>query len=209
MSNLVVVDHGAGNIPNVVRALEHIGANPVVSSSPDVVAQADRLVLPGVGAFAGTMKGLERLNLVPALSAFKKTERPLLGICVGLQILFEESDEFGPAKGLGWLRGRVTGIPGGPGFKVPHMGWSRTLGLEKHEVLKAAGVDPYFYYVHSFHAVPDSEELISGYIKPECLAGQKITAAVSKGSLLAVQFHPEKSDKAGLKLLEAFTKWKP
>lgn len=209
MSGLVVVDHGAGNIPNVVRALQHIGASPRVSSQPEVVASADRLVLPGVGAFSDTVKGLKESKLIPALETFRASERPLLGICVGLQVLFEESEEFGTTEGLGWIGGRVVGIPKAPGFKVPHMGWSRTYGLENHEVLNAAGREPYLYYVHSFHAQPLDSGCIGAYVQPECLDGQRITAAVQKDSLLAVQFHPEKSDTAGLKLLEAFTQWAP
>jgi glutamine amidotransferase len=209
MSSLVVVDHGAGNIPNVVRALQHIGASPVVSDKPEVVASADRLVLPGVGAFSDTVKGLKDADLFPALDRFRASERPMLGICVGLQVLFDESDEFGPTKGLGWIQGRVVGVPSAPGFKVPHMGWSRTQVLDRHEVFSAAGEDPYLYYVHSFHAEPRDPAYVTAYVQPECLNGQRITAAVQKDALLAVQFHPEKSDTAGLKLLEAFTKWAP
>ena len=209
MSGLVVVDHGAGNIPNVVRAFQHIGANPSVSDDPERIVSADRLVLPGVGAFSDTVQGLKRAGLVSALKEFRKKERPLLGICVGLQVLFDESEEFGPTAGLGWIPGRVVEIPHSPQFKVPHMGWSRTQGMSSHPVLAAAGRVPYMYYVHSFHAVPDDSDHIGAYVAPEGLQGQRITAAVHRDSLLAVQFHPEKSDTAGLKLLEAFAKWAP
>jgi len=203
--------------------LSYIGADPFVSSDPIQIAQADRLVFPGVGAFGDCMEELRARDLLDALGEYRLKERPLLGICVGLQLLFEESEEFGPLKGLGWLNGKVRQLHPRPGFKVPHMGWSRvrwqTEGLrEGHPVVQGTDQDAYYYFVHSFHAEPDDERLICGrvwggadHVGSGAVGTRSfgICAAVATGAILAVQFHPEKSDHAGLRLLSSFAQWSP
>ncbi len=206
---LVVVNHGAGNLPNVVRALAHIGARPRVSADPDRVRMADRVVLPGVGAFGDCMDALREGGLVEALEAVRRAGRPILGICVGLQVLFDESEEFGPVTGLGWLRGRVTRIQAKGSFKVPHMGWSQLEQTGAHPVLSAAGEAPFVYFVHSFHALPDHPAVRAAHVRPGEAPALEITAAVAMDNLLGTQFHPEKSAGAGLQILEAFARWSP
>ncbi len=208
MSGLVVVDHGAGNLPNLVRALEHLGQTPRVSGDPNVVLSADRLILPGVGAFGDCMAELKRSGLITALLAFRERERPLLGICVGMQVLFSESEEFGPVSGLDWLPGRVVRLQRTAERKVPNMGWCPVHLLRSHPVLASAGRGPYFYFVHSYHAQCQAPEDVLAIVRPDANE-EPITAAVAKNALIAVQFHPEKSSESGLKLLEAFCHWTP
>ena len=184
---IAIVDYKAGNLTSVKNAFDALGVETVVTRDPAVIASADRVVFPGVGAAASAMANLKELGLVDAVKAAAGSGRPFLGICLGMQILFEHSEEDGGVDTLGILRGRVRRFPDVPGCKVPEIGWNSVEGMG------AAGE---FYFVHSYYAevVPETN-LVSEY------AGVKFTAMVAKGSLWACQFHPEKSGRLGLDLL--------
>ena len=184
---IAIVDYKAGNLTSVKNAFDALGVETVVTRDPAVIASADRVVFPGVGAAARAMANLKELGLVDAVKAAAGSGRPFLGICLGMQILFEHSEEDGGVDTLGIIRGRVRRFPDVPGCKVPEIGWNSVEGTG------AAGE---FYFVHSYYAevVPETN-LVSEY------AGVKFTAMVAKGSLWACQFHPEKSGRLGLDLL--------
>ena len=210
-TDLIILDYGMCNLLNVVRAFEHIGSQVSVSSDPKIVLSADRLVVPGVGAFRDSMKELTERGLDNAIRSFAEFERPMLGICVGMQILFEGSDEFGDHSGLGLLKGRVRSIPKvnhlGVSHRVPHIGWNNLLLplndrdwvgsiLEPLNTLQAA-----MYFVYSFSAVPaDEQDTLADFI----YGGHRLCASVEKGSVMATQFHPERSGEVGLSLLRRF-----
>ncbi len=197
---ITVVDYGMGNLRSVSKALEKVGLEVKVSSDPKDVDNAKGIVVPGVGAFGDAMHNLERLGLLqPVLRSIQKG-KPYLGICLGLQILFEYGYEFGEHKGLGVLKGKVIRFENKESFKVPHMGWNQIWIKQKEGLFTNIRDGEYFYFVHSFYAVPSENMDIASstdYIVDFC-------SAVQKENVWAVQFHPEKSQKAGLKLLENF-----
>ena len=198
---IAVVDSGSGNLRSVAKALERAGATRVeVTSDPRVVRGADRVVVPGQGAFRDTMVGLTSRGLDEAVREVVAAGRPYLGICLGLQVLFDESEEHGPVRGLGILRGRVVRFAARPGLKVPHMGWNAVV-VRNGDTLWRGLPDPaYVYFVHSYYAVPDDPRvtaLCTDY-------GGEICAAVRHENLFATQFHPEKSQAIGLGLLGNF-----
>ncbi|WP_456465966.1 imidazole glycerol phosphate synthase subunit HisH [Persephonella sp.] len=197
---ITVVDYGMGNLRSVSKALEKVGLEVKVSSDPKDVDNAKGIVVPGVGAFGDAMHNLERLGLLqPVLRSIQKG-KPYLGICLGLQILFEYGYEFGEHKGLGVLKGKVIRFENKENFKVPHMGWNQIWIKQKEGLFTNIRDGEYFYFVHSFYAVPSENMDIASstdYIVDFC-------SAVQKENVWAVQFHPEKSQKAGLKLLENF-----
>ena len=210
ISRAALVDYDAGNLLSVARAIRHLGIEADLADTPGAVATADRLVLPGVGAFASCMDGLAKRGLVDAVRRYAESARPFLGICVGMQMLFDGSDEFGSNPGLGLIPGWVRAIPArdpdGRTRKIPHVGWN---GLKPANGGAGwtdgllAGVSPgdNVYFVHSFAAAPekDSDRLA------ECdYEGARIVAAVRRGNLWGVQFHPEKSGSSGLRILENF-----
>ena len=184
---IAIVDYKAGNLTSVKNAFDALGVETVVTRDPAVIASADRVVFPGVGAAASAMANLKELGLVDAVKAAAGSGRPFLGICLGMQILFEHSEEDGGVDTLGILKGQVRRFPDVPGCKVPEIGWNSVEGT---------GASGEFYFVHSYYAevVPETN-LVSEY------AGVKFTAMVAKGSLWACQFHPEKSGRLGLDLL--------
>lgn len=193
---VVVVDSGVGNIPNAVRGLSRAGARVRLSADPEVVVAARCLVLPGVGAFPAAMARLERSGLTAAIRA-AAAGAAVLGICLGHQLLFEESEEFGRTRGLALLPGRVA--PLGAGVRVPHMGWSRLEALRPDPLL--AGLeDGWAYFVHSFAAHPAEGDLLA----TADAGGQAVCAAVRRGRLCGAQFHPEKSGAAGGRFLANF-----
>jgi glutamine amidotransferase len=207
---LVVVDTGLGNLRSVEKAVlaaaaEHAPATVVVrSADPDRVRRADRIVVPGQGGFRDGARALQN-GLDQAIVETLRAGTPYLGICLGLQLLFEESDEAAGVRGLGWFGGRVVRLVGGPDVKIPHMGWNQ-LELEHggHPCLDAAGGSgAWVYFVHSFHAVASDPELVKASVS---YGSNRITAAVAKDNVVATQFHPEKSQRAGLSLLGAFLK---
>ncbi len=198
--SVVVVDYGMGNLRSVSKALERVGANVQVSSNPKDVISAKALVLPGVGAFKDAVLNLKRLNLWDAIKDFLDSGRPFLGICLGLQLLFEVSYEFGETEGLGFFKGKVVKFELPKGYKIPHMGWNQVFKNKDSKLFKGIKNGEFFYFVHSYHVLPKK--------KQDTLAesdyGYKFACAVSKGNVFALQFHPEKSQRAGLKLLENF-----
>ncbi len=211
----MIVDHGAGNLPSVERALRFLGDDPVVTEDPARVRTADRVVLPGVGAFGDCADAIRARGFDEALGEVRRAGRPILGICVGLQVLFDESDEFGPVAGLGWLGGRVERLQLRPGLKVPHMGWDQVRWRTHHPVFADAAppdAAPWFYFVHSYAARPADERVIAGEVVLSAngsAAEERIVAAVARDNVIAVQFHPEKSARSGLALLGGFLRWQP
>ena len=200
-----MIDYGIGNLHSVIKALRHEGAEVTVSGDPKDVAAAERVVLPGVGAFADGMKGLAARGLVEPLRDYAASGRPLLGICLGMQLLMGESDEFGRHEGLGIVPGRVVEIRREAGFKVPQIGWNRIFppnGVGWGGTLLDA-LDPgaMVYFVHSYTAVPERED---DRLADSIYAGQRISAAVHRGNVWGCQFHPEKSGSAGLTIVRRF-----
>jgi imidazole glycerol-phosphate synthase subunit HisH len=197
MNAVTVIDTGIGNIGNLLRALEQVGASPTLTKDPAVVASAHRLCLPGVGAFRPPRERL-RGALETALRRAVDQGAFLLGICVGYQLLFESSDEFGATDGLGMLSGQINRLP--DNVSLPHIGWNRLIERRQHPLLAGLGDDPYVYFVHSFApvGVPPAETLAS------CRHGADFAAVAGRGRVMGTQFHPEKSAAVGLRLLRNF-----
>lgn len=206
---VTVVDYGIGNIFSVCRALDHCGADVQLTSKEAEVAAADRVILPGVGAFADGMEGLRSRGLGDVLLRFATSGRPILGICLGMQMLATCSEEFGEHAGLGLIPGRVMKVPDktmeGRPHKIPHIGWSEIFPVDggdwKATILEDTAEATPVYLVHSFHLVPDDSANLLAACK---YGGHRITAAVRSGNIFGAQFHPEKSGGAGLKMLAAF-----
>lgn len=200
-----VVDYGAGNLHSVVKALEHVGASVRVIERGADLAGSGRVVLPGVGAFADGMKELRARGFDDALVAHARAGRPLLGICLGMQFLFDRSEEFGDHAGLGLIGGQVRAIPLTPGIKVPHVGWNRIVPPSGKSfagtVLADVDASAYMYFVHSYGAAPMDPKVT---IAVAAYGDAPVCAAVAQGSVSACQFHPEKSGPAGLSILRRF-----
>lgn len=209
MNKVSVVDFGAGNLGSVCRALDHLGRDVTLASTADGILSADRLILPGVGAFGACMQSLARHALVDAVRAFAATGRPMLGICVGMQMLFDESLEFGSHQGLGLVSGKVIGIPATSpdnrtSRRIPHVGWAPlTVNDDKSGLFTGIMPGESVYFVHSFMGVPADP----AHILAQCeYDGQDIVAAVQRDNIIGVQFHPEKSGRVGLSILDNFLK---
>ncbi len=204
---LAVVDYGAGNLRSVTKALERSGARAEVVSDPDGVRAADAIVLPGAGAFADAAGRLAEKKLDTAIRDAVDGGTPYLGLCLGLQLLFDESDEHGVTRGLGVLPGRVERFPDvapdGKHLHVPHIGWNTVRWQSDHPVIASLPAEEAFYFVHSFRAVPSQASDVAGVTS----YGSEFTAAVARGNVVAVQFHPEKSQQAGKRLLDGFVAW--
>lgn len=199
---IAILDYGVGNLFSVEKAFAALGADARVTNDENIIRQAEKIVLPGVGAFGDCMKNLEESGLVLVLKESIAAGKPLLGICVGLQILFDGSEESPGAKGLGLIHGMVKKI-NAPGLKVPHMGWNSIKVREQREpidLFKGLSDKPYVYFVHSYHAVPDDKSVITATTE----YGETLTAAVALGNIQATQFHPEKSGDVGLAILKNF-----
>jgi glutamine amidotransferase len=194
---VALVDYGAGNLRSVENALRAVGARVVVTRDPAVVARADRVVVPGQGSMPECAAAMERSGVADALEEAIASGRPVLGICVGLQLLFEDGVEAGGAKGLGVLRGTIDRLP--PTVKLPHIGWSPVQLVGERPPLFAPMDGQYVYFAHSYAAPADAPgvALLATHGRPYC-------AALARGNLFATQFHPEKSQKVGLALLERF-----
>ncbi|MBU1235751.1 MAG: imidazole glycerol phosphate synthase subunit HisH [Gammaproteobacteria bacterium] len=209
MSVVAVVDYGMGNLRSVAKAIEHVAtdARVVVTSDPGVVAAADRVVVPGQGAMPDCMRELAAKGLRQAVID-AAAAKPFLGICIGLQMLFETSDE-GNVAGLGVLTGKVLRFPDAEtvakGLKVPHMGWNEVAQAEAHPLWRDIPDGARFYFVHSYYVEPADPAAIAG----STIYGIPFTSAVARDNIFAVQFHPEKSAHAGLQLLGNFMRWKP
>ena len=207
---IAVIDYGVGNLYSVEKALKIVGGEVKVTSSAADLKDADKLVLPGVGAFGDCMKNLKATGLIPTILEQVLIHKPLLGICVGLQILFEKSEESPNVKGLGIFKGEIKKIRAG-NLKIPHMGWnSIEIGRKDNlikfgasKLLKGLEGKNYFYFVHSYHAAPSNADIVTATAD----YGEKVTAAVELGNIFATQFHPEKSGDVGLKVLKNFVEF--
>ena len=200
-SNVAVIDYDAGNTLSVTRALEKVGARVDLTSDPERVRDADAVVLPGVGAFGDCMKKLEERGMDVACREAFRSGKPFLGVCVALQVIFEDSEESPGAAGLGLLPGGVRRFKGGD-LKVPHMGWNELRLVRDHPVLDGLDGED-FYFVHSYYPEPAEPADLVGVSE----YGMRFCAAAGRENLVAVQFHPEKSSRAGLRLYENFLAW--
>lgn len=200
---IAIIDYGMGNLRSVQKAFEYLGAEARIISDPADVQVADAIVLPGVGAFGAAMQRLNESGLTPALQRAIEAGKPFLGICLGLQLLFEESAESPGVAGLSLLKGRVVGFEQTPGFamRIPHMGWSRLrLASKENPLWQGVADGAYVYFVHSFYPEPAEPCVITAW----CEYGVRFACAVGYKNLHAVQFHPEKSSTVGLQILRNF-----
>ncbi len=197
---IALVDYGIGNLRSVANALQHVGAQIEVTSDPLVLAQAEKIVLPGVGAFGDGMAYLAEYGLVEPLRQLAGEGRPLLGICLGMQLLFEESEEHGSNAGLGLLPGRVLAFPPGD-LKIPQIGWNEILPERDSPLLAGLPAPAYAYFNHGFYCNALPEDTVAS-----CEYGVRFSAVVQRGSLMGMQFHPEKSQQVGLQLLQNFVR---
>ncbi len=210
ISKVTIIDYGVGNLLSVQRGFEHFGAEVTITSEPQIILASTKVVLPGVGAFANAMQALGNLNLIPVLHEVANRKIPLLGICLGMQLMLDESEEFGVNKGLGLISGKVIPVPkhdsAGNVQKIPHIGWNvlrkpTEANTWDGTLLADIGNNDSAYFVHSYMSVPNNPN----HIIAECLyGGQSIPAVISKDNITACQFHPEKSGEVGLKILQRF-----
>ena len=202
---VTVIDYDLGNLHSVIKAFRHAGADVTVTSDPQGLTSADRLVLPGVGAFADGMASLKKHGLDEAIHRHFATERPFLGICLGMQMLLGESEEFGLHAGLGAIPGRVVEIQREPGIKVPQVGWNRITPRPGADfggsILERVPAGAMVYFVHSFTAVPSREE---DRLADTVYGSTRVSAAVRSGAIMGTQFHPEKSGEIGLAIIRRF-----
>jgi glutamine amidotransferase len=197
---IVIIDYGMGNLRSVQKAFERSGVPAKISSVPEEILNADKLVLPGVGAFPACMSNLEKLGLAEPIRESVRRGKPFLGICMGMQVLFDEGEEFGLHKGLGIIPGRVIKFKLAKKYKIPHMGWNRIRKKKKIPLLAEIEENSYFYFVHSYHVVPEDPSVIATVTD----YGKDFVSSIAKDNIFACQFHPEKSQALGLKLIKAF-----
>ena len=193
---IAIIDYGAGNLHSVKNALDYIGADAVITGNPEEILRADAVILPGVGAFGDCMASLNKSGLVDTVKTAATSGKPFLGICLGLQLLFEESEESPGVSGLGIFKGKIAKIPD-RGLKIPHMGWNNIETAKDSKILSG---NPFVYFVHSYYLQTEDENLISAYTE----YGEKLAVAVERDNIFAVQFHPEKSGDAGMEILRKF-----
>lgn len=202
---IAIIDYGMGNLRSVEKAFLHLGYNAVITDDADTLKQADRAVLPGVGAFGDCLSGLESAGLKEAVFKFMASGKPFLGICVGMQMLFEKSTEFGSNNGLSIFPGTIQRFPENliaDGKKIPHMGWNNISIDSPHPVLAGVENNASVYFVHSYYAPVAPEYTIAS-----CEYGVLFSAAIAKDNIFATQFHPEKSQQIGLQILKNFGEW--
>jgi imidazole glycerol-phosphate synthase subunit HisH len=199
---IAIVDYGMGNLRSVHKGFERMGFAATVTQDAALIRDAGGLVVPGVGAFKKAMENLEELGLVKPITRFIERGRPFLGICLGFQLLFSESEEFGQRPGLGIFQGRVVRFPFPPGspLKVPHMGWNAVSIQKRLPALAGIRENAHFYFVHSYYPVPAQRGIVATVTD----YGGEFVSSVGEGNLFACQFHPEKSQESGLKILENF-----
>ena len=193
---ITIIDYKSGNLKSISNGFKKIGAEYQITDDKEVIANSDYLVLPGVGAFGSAMENLKPFEDV--IHEHVGDDKPFLGICLGQQVLMSSSEESPDVKGLNLFEGRVEKLP--EGVKIPHMGWNKLKIVNNSPILE--GIDgEFFYFVHSYHVIPDDESIIAG----TCEYGNDVVASLSQNNLFSTQFHPEKSSKAGLKILKNFT----
>ena len=197
---IAIIDYDAGNIKSVEKALLSMGETPVLTRDPEVILQADHIILPGVGSFGDAMGNLQKFGLVDVIHEAIDRKIPFLGICLGLQLLFESSEETPGVSGLGILKGKIVRIPDGPGLKIPHMGWNSLSVREGASLFQGLEKEPYVYFVHSYYLQAEDPAIVAATTE----YGVTIHASVEKGNVFACQFHPEKSSKTGLMILKNF-----
>lgn len=196
---VAIIDYGAGNLQSVKKALDYIGAESIITSDAKIIKSSSHVILPGVGSFEDAVNSINSSGLREVIIKSAK-EKHFLGICLGLQLLFERSEESPNAEGLGILKGEVVKIPSDKGLKVPHIGWNSIDVLNDEGIFKDIPQSSYFYFVHSYYIKCDDKDVVSAMTR----YGLPIECAVKKGNLSAVQFHPEKSGEVGLQLLKNF-----
>jgi len=201
-SKIVIIDYGMGNLRSVQKGFEKVGFEADVTRNKKKIGRASALVLPGVGAFKDCMENLKKFDLIDLILRSIEKGKPYLGICLGLQILFSESEEFGSHQGLDVIKGRVVKFRPDPDHKVPHMGWNTIEMTRDIPLLQGIGNGDFFYFVHSYYVVPEKADLIATFTTH----GTRFVSSIWKGNLFAIQFHPEKSQEKGLKILENFAK---
>lgn len=196
---IAIIDYGAGNLQSVKNALDFIGAENKITDNTREILAADKVILPGVGAFGSAMESLNKSGLADAVKEIAKENTPLLGICLGLQLMFEESEESPDVKGLGLFKGKIVKIPD-KSLKIPHMGWNSIMLTKNSRILKNIGDNPFVYFVHSYYLKAEDKSIVSAYTE----YGEPLDIAVESSNIFAVQFHPEKSGSAGLNILKNF-----
>jgi glutamine amidotransferase len=197
-----IIDYGGGNLRSVANALRALGEEPAIIASPDQIEGVTHLLLPGQGAFGDCMERLEKRGLASFLKDWIAADRPYFGICVGYQILFDASEEASGVTGLGIISGSVRRFQDEPGLKIPHMGWNSASATRgETPVWRGLGMDPYFYYIHSYFPVPHDQTTV---VAETTYGTQRFAGAVERGRMFACQFHPEKSQEAGLRLIRNF-----
>ena len=197
---IAIIDYDAGNIKSVEKAFQALGQDVVVTRDKDTILQAEGVILPGVGAFGDAMKKLEDYDLLNTIYKGVEAKTPFLGICLGLQLMFEESEETPGVKGLGLLKGKIVRIPDGEGLKIPHIGWNNLSYPSVGRLYKDIPEDSFVYFVHSYYLQAEEPEIV----KATTEYGVTIHASVEKENVFACQFHPEKSSAVGMKILENF-----
>ena len=197
-AQVAIIDYGVGNLRSVEKAFEATGCEALVTSDERALMEAERLALPGVGAFAACMRELKKRGFDELVRERVEAGVPLLGVCVGMQMLFEESEEFGHTEGLGFLSGRVRRFA--DEMLVPQVGWNQVRARRAHPLLDGLEASPFFYFVHSYYCDPTDEDVVLG----ETEYGSPYASIVARGNICGVQFHPEKSQTAGLRLLKNF-----
>lgn len=197
---IAIIDYDAGNLKSVEKALLSLGEDTVITRDPAVIKGADKAILPGVGAFGDAMQNLKNFGLVDVIKEFAASGRPFLGICLGLQLMFEHSEESPGAEGLGILKGDILRIPPCEGLKIPHMGWNSLKIREDARLFQGIPQDTYVYFVHSYYLKAADEDIVAATTEYSTL----IHASVESGNVFACQFHPEKSSAAGLQILKNF-----
>lgn len=197
---IAIIDYDAGNIKSVEKAMAFLGQEAAVTRDKDTILSADKVILPGVGSFGDAMGKIRQYGLEPVIRQVAESGTPFLGICLGLQLLFEQSDESPGVPGLGILKGKILHIPETEGLKIPHMGWNSLAFPVKGRLFSGLPEEPYVYFVHSYYLEAADEQIVTAVAE----YGTRIHASVEQGNVFACQFHPEKSSDAGLHILKNF-----
>lgn len=197
---IAIIDYDAGNIKSVEKAMAFLGQEAAVTRNKDTILSADKVILPGVGSFGDAMGKIRQYGLEPVIRQVAESGTPFLGICLGLQLLFEQSDESPGVPGLGILKGKILRIPETEGLKIPHMGWNSLAFPVKGRLFSGLPEEPYVYFVHSYYLEAADEQIVTAVAE----YGTRIHASVEQGNVFACQFHPEKSSDAGLHILKNF-----